>query len=73
MKANWISVYKGLKNVNNLQGYAEKATKAIKIYHNQTDTSRVWDVLFFECSKIQNVVEIFYKTTIDFTIQIIII
>tara|TARA_E500000178_G_C16936027_1_gene714060 strand:- start:277 stop:564 length:288 start_codon:yes stop_codon:yes gene_type:complete len=35
MKAYWIAVYKGLKNVNNLQGYAEKATIAIKKYNGK--------------------------------------
>ena len=35
MKAYWIAVYKSLKNVNNLQGYAEKATIAIKKYNGK--------------------------------------
>ena len=35
MKAYWIAVYKGLKNVNNLQSYAEKATIAIKKYNGK--------------------------------------
>ena len=35
MKAYWIAVYKGLKNVNNLHGYAEKATIAIKKYNGK--------------------------------------
>ena len=35
MKAYWIAVYKGLKNVNNLHGYAEKATTAIKKYNGK--------------------------------------
>ena len=35
MKAYWIAVYKGLKNVSNLQGYAEKATIAIKKYNGK--------------------------------------
>ena len=35
MKAYWIAVYKGLKNVNNLQGYAEKATIAIIKYNGK--------------------------------------
>ena len=30
MKAYWIAIYKDLKSANNLQGYAEKATAAIK-------------------------------------------
>ena len=35
MKAYWIAVYKSLKNVNNLQSYAEKATIAIKKYNGK--------------------------------------
>ena len=35
MKAYWIAVYKSLKNVNNLQVYAEKATIAIKKYNGK--------------------------------------
>tara|TARA_Y100001970_G_scaffold279462_1_gene386869 strand:+ start:473 stop:760 length:288 start_codon:yes stop_codon:yes gene_type:complete len=30
MKAYWIAVYKDLKNIENLKGYAEKASPAIK-------------------------------------------
>ena len=35
MKAYWIAIYKDLKSANNLQGYAEKATIAIKKYNGK--------------------------------------
>ena len=30
MKAYWIAIYKDLNDLDNLKGYAEKATPAIK-------------------------------------------
>ena len=35
MKAYWIAIYKDLKSANKLQGYAEKATIAIKKYNGK--------------------------------------
>ena len=35
MRAYWIAVYKDLNNIENLKGYAEQATPAIKKYNGK--------------------------------------